>query len=184
MVLEYRGQLQSATILCTLYPAVSEYPKFFLSDFPRSNLSEDSVAIFSGVDWALQHLLWETEIPFPQRAECVRAMFDLFSRFFATEPLEGSCFMWWDGICYDWHCENRVRERGGEDSEMQDVMFETISAILFLDSPHCQKAALHGLGHLHHPDTQPLVQRYLEAHPSLAEADREYALAAARFEVL
>ena len=67
---------------------------------------------------------------------------------------------------------------------MQDVMFETISAILFLDSPHCQKAALHGLGHLHHPDTQPLVQRYLEAHPSLAEADREYALAAARFEVL
>jgi hypothetical protein len=108
-------------------------------------------------------------------------MFDLYSRFFATEPLDGSCFMWWDGVCYDWHSGNRKRDRGGEDLEMQDVMFQTLADILFLDSEHCQKAALHGLGHLHHPETQTLVQRYIETHPSLSGPEKEYALAAAKF---
>jgi hypothetical protein len=170
--------------VCAYYVQLFRKPEFLLERFSKPQLEQGFWAIFGGPDWALQHLLWDTNIPFAQRKECVGAMFDLFSRFFSTEPLEGACMMWWDGICYDWHCRLRVRERGGEDLEMQDVMFETMSAILFLDSPHCQKAALHGLGHLRHPDTQPLVERYLEAHRSLAEADREYALAAARFEVL
>ena len=170
--------------ICAYYMRLFREPEFLLEQFSRPQLEEGFWAIFGGPDWALQHLLWEPKIPFPERAECVRAMFDLFSRFFAIEPLEGACMMWWDGICYDWHCGNRVRERGGEDLEMQDVMFETIAAILFLDSAHCQKAALHGLGHLHHPETEVLVQRYLAAHPSLAESEKEYALAAARFRVL
>jgi hypothetical protein len=170
--------------ICAYCVRLFRKPEFLLARFSKPQLEQGFWAISSGTDWALQHLLWETKIPFPQRAECVRTMFDLFSHFFATEPLEGSCVMWWDSICYDWHCGIRVRERGGDESAMQDVMFETISAILFLDSPHCQKAALHGLGHLHHPETHALVQRYLEAHPSLAEAEREYALAAAKFEVL
>lgn len=170
--------------ICKYYVRLFRKPEFLLERFSKPQLEQGFWAIFSGIDWGLEKLLWETEIPFPQRTECVRAMLDLFSRFFATEPLVNSCFMWWDGICYDWHCGLRVRERGGEDLEMQDVMFQTISAILFLDSQNCQKAALHGLGHLHHPETQTLVQRYIEAHPSLTEPEKEYALAAAKFEVM
>jgi hypothetical protein len=66
---------------------------------------------------------------------------------------------------------------------MQDVMLETLADILFLDSQFCQTAALHGLGHLHHPETQALIQRYRADHPSLTEAQKEYALAAARFQI-
>jgi hypothetical protein len=170
--------------VCAYYVRLFRNPEFLLERFSKPQLEQGFWAIPSGIDWGLQALLWETEIPFPQRKECVIAMFDLFSRFFATELLEGSSFMWWDAICYVWHCGQRVRERGGEDLEMQDVMFQTISAILSLDSPHCQKAALHGLGHLHHPETQTLVQRYIETHPSLTEPEKEYALAAAKFKVL
>ena len=67
---------------------------------------------------------------------------------------------------------------------MQDVMFETLSRILELDSPTCQGAALHGLGHLHHPDTEQLIRRYIERNKSIDPALREYALASARFNVL
>jgi hypothetical protein len=67
---------------------------------------------------------------------------------------------------------------------MQDVMFETLSAILRLEAQHCQAAALHGLGHLHHPDTQALVDKYIAGHPSLTKEQKEYALAAAKFEVM
>jgi hypothetical protein len=90
-------------------------------------------------------------------------MADLFRILFATEPLDTSVQMWWDILCYDWHCGNRKRERerGGEDERMQDVIFQTLTAILALDSGICQRAALHGLGHLHHPETENLIQRYI-----------------------
>ena len=67
---------------------------------------------------------------------------------------------------------------------MQNVMFRTLADILFLDSQPCQAAALHGLGHLHHPDTRGLIQRYLTGHSSLTDSQKEYALAAAKFEIL
>lgn len=169
---------------CAYYVQLFRKPEILLGRFPKPQLEEGFWAMISGTDWSVRSLIWETDIPFSLREECVRAMFDLFSRFFATEPLDTSCQMWWDALCYDWHCENRLRERGGEDLEMQDVMFQTLADILLLDSQCCQTAALHGLGHLHHPETQLLIQRYVENHPSLTEAQREYALAAARFQVL
>jgi hypothetical protein len=67
---------------------------------------------------------------------------------------------------------------------MQDVMFQTLVRILSLDSETCQTAALHGLGHLHHPETKTLIDRYLAEHPSLTKERKEYALPAARFQVL
>ena len=67
---------------------------------------------------------------------------------------------------------------------MQDVIFETLARILALDSSNCQRAALHGLGHLHHPDTSKLINEYLQKNPSISAELREYALAAAEFRVL
>jgi hypothetical protein len=111
-------------------------------------------------------------------------MFTLFERFFSSESLESFPFMWWDPLAYDWHCGNRSRENGGEDLWMQDAMFETLAQILDLPSLECQRAALHGLGHLHHPDTETLVLRYLAGNGPMDPALREYAQAASRFEVL
>jgi hypothetical protein len=42
---------------------------------------------------------------------------------------------------------------------------------------------LHGLGHLRHPNTEELIQRFLERHPALSVELKAYALAAAKFEV-
>jgi hypothetical protein len=66
---------------------------------------------------------------------------------------------------------------------MQDVIFQTLTAILAIDSDICQRAALHGLGHLHHPETGNLIQRYIAEHPALTKEQIEYTLAAAKFEV-
>ena len=111
-------------------------------------------------------------------------MFYLFERLFSKDSLDSSVEMWWDSLAYDWHCDIRSRTNGGEDASMQNVMFETLSRILELDSLACQRAALHGLGHLHHPDTEPLIRRYIDRNKDIDAALREYALAAARFEVL
>jgi hypothetical protein len=111
-------------------------------------------------------------------------MFYLFRDLFAKGPLDTSVGMWWDSLCYDWHCGNRKRERGGEDSELQDVFFETLSRVLAIDSLACQRAALHGLGHLHHPQTNELIEGFIGEHPDLTQSQLDYARAAARFKVL
>jgi hypothetical protein len=111
-------------------------------------------------------------------------MFYLYRDLFATEPLDTASLMWWDLLCKDlWQRGNRDRLRGGEDLTMQDLMFETLVKILALDSESCQIAAIHGLGHLHHPETDEVIRSYITLHPLLSEHEREYALAAARFEV-
>ena len=121
-------------------------------------------------------------MPFASRCECVKSMSDLFKRLFATEPLETSAFMWWDSLCYEWECGTN-RQRGSEDMPMQEVIFEVLADLLLSESEISQDAALHGLGHLHHPATQQLIEQYVRERPSLTEQRRQYALAAARFDI-
>ena len=133
---------------------------------------------------ALGNLIEYSDAPISSCKECIESMAVLFERLFASEPLDTSVHMWWDSLCYSWHCGNRKRERGGEDLELQDIYFQTLAKVLALDSWICQGAALHGLGHLHHPDTAALISRYIDEHPSLTKEQLAYAQAAAKFEVL
>ena len=128
-------------------------PTFLLSAYSKPQLEQGFWAIHSGnLDCSVARIIWIEELAFAVRERCVRSMFHLFEQLFSIEPLDTSAHMWWDSLCYDWHCGNRSRANGGEDQAMQDVMFETLARILELDSPRCQGDALHGLGHLHHPD--------------------------------
>jgi hypothetical protein len=68
--------------------------------------------------------------------------------------------------------------------ELQNVFFETLTKVLAIDSWLCQGVALHGLGHLHHPDTESLIRRYIDGHPLLTKEQLAYAQAAAKFDVL
>jgi len=174
-----------ANRLCAFYIRLFRDPNSILAKYSKAQLEQGFWAIHgASFDCSVQHLIWNTDVPFPSRCECVKSMSDLFKRFFATEPLETSVSMWWDSLCYEWECGNRNRERGGEDMLMQDVMFEVLAGLLQNDSEICQGAALHGLGHLHHPSTQKLVEDYIKQRPSLGEAWKKYALAAARFEIM
>lgn len=171
--------------LCAYYVQLFRQPLFLLERFSKAQLEEGFSAIHGAtMHFAVSRVIWDTDVPFAAREECVRSMFDLFKLFFAAEPLESASNMWWDSLCYDWHCRIRDRERGGEDLRMQDVMFETLAVILRLDSEPCQIAALHGLGHLHHPGTAALVHTFIAEHPALSAETKEYALRAAKFDVL
>jgi hypothetical protein len=171
--------------LCEYYIRLFRSPQFLPEKYSKAQLEQGFWAIHGAAfDASAQHLIWNTNVPFRSRCECVKSMSDLFKRLFATEALETSVEMWWDSLCYEWECGNRNRERGGEDREMQDVIFEVLAGLLQTDSDTCQYAALHGLGHLHHPATEELIEVYLRQHPSLTPARRQYALAAARFEIM
>ena len=171
-------------LICGYYVRLFRQPHFLVQRFSNPQLEQAFWAIPSwNLDCSAARIMWDCDLPLAKREECVRAMADLFRNLFANEPLETSVQMWWDSLCYDWHCGNRAREWGGEDEQMQDVIFETLTAILAFDSDICQGAALHGLGHLHHPETEDLIQRYIAEHPTLSKGQLEYALAAAKFEV-
>lgn len=136
--------IYASELVCRFYVQLFRQPEFLLDRFSKAQLEQGFWAIQSpNLDCGVDRLLWDSALPFTAREECVRSMFDLFSRLFASEPLDSSVQMWWDSLCYDWHCGNRNREVGGEDLQMQDVMFETLASILALDSEICQGAALH-----------------------------------------
>ena len=167
------------------YIQMFEQPEFLLSQFTKAQLEEGFWAIQGpNLNCSVSRIIEDSELLLSVREACIRSMVDLFKRLFAGEPFDTSVQMWWDSLCYDWHCGNRKRERGGEDLELQDIYFQTLAKVLAIDSWICQGAALHGLGHLHHPDTQALISRYIEEHSSLTKEQVAYAQAAAKFEVL
>jgi hypothetical protein len=171
--------------ICAFYAQMFREPEFLLADYSKAQLEEGFWAIPShNLPCSVVRVIDDSDLPLSDREECIRSMFDLFKRFFAVEPLDSSAHMWWDALCYDWHCGNRKRERGGEDFRLQDVYFETLARVLAIDSETCKVAALHGLGHLHHPHTKELIDRFIEEHPSLTPERKAYALAAAEFNVL
>ena len=171
--------------VASFYILLFTAPRMLLERFSASQLEQAFWAIqSSNIECAVTEVIWHPQIPFEIRESCVRSMLHLYELLFSDATLETSPNMWWDSLAYDWHCGNRSRANGGEDEAMQDVMFETLGKILQLPSVSCQEAAIHGLGHLHHPGTSNLISAYLAQNPRIDENLREYALAAARFEVM
>jgi hypothetical protein len=171
--------------VCDFYIRLFRSPNFLLGKYSKAQLDQGFWAIHGAAfDCSVQHLIWNAGVSFQSRCECVQSMSDLFRHLFATERLDTAVFMWWDSLCFEWQCGHRDRQRGGEDMLMQDVIFDVLADLLRTESEICQDAALHGLGHLRHPDTQELIQNYMSQHRSLTRERRDYALAAARFDVL
>jgi hypothetical protein len=172
--------------ICAYYVKLFRQPLFLLERFSKTQLDEGFWAIqgYAPYSCGVGRVIWDTDVPFAAREECVRSTADLFRVLLAGGLLPDTSWMWWDSLCFAWHCGIRDRERGGEDLRMQDVMFETLAVILRLDSEPCQIAALHGLGHLHNPGTVALVHAFIAEHPTLSAETKEYALRAAKFDVL
>jgi len=171
--------------LCAYYVQLFRQPEFLLSRFTKEQLEEGFWAVMGHThEWSVGNLIEYSDAPIASRKACIESMAVLFERVFVNEPLDTSVHMWWDSLCYAWHCGNRKRENGGEDSELQDIFFHTLVKVLALDSWTCQGAALHGLGHLHHPETPEVVDKFILEHPILTEEQIAYARAAAKFNVL
>lgn len=175
----------SAHRICEYYVRLFRSPEFLFTRFSKLQLDQGFWAMQGpNLGCSAYHVVHEAPLPISEREMCIRAMGDLFQLLFSNESLQWSVSMWWDSMCYDWHCGIRDRAKGGEDEKLQDICFETLKKILSLESDICQEAALHGLGHFHHPATPRLIESYLSQRPSLPKERRDYALAAARFDVL
>ena len=174
-----------AETICAYYIRLFHEPEFLLKRFSKAQLEAGFWAIQSPLlNCSIPNLLLDSDLPIAMREQCARSMVDLFKRLFAIEGLDTSVHMWWDSLCYDWHCGNRNRERGGDDRQFQDIFFQVLEETLAIDSERCQAAALHGLGHLHHPNTEGLIKRYIERNPSLSDDLKAYALSAAKFDIM
>jgi hypothetical protein len=171
--------------IAAYYVQLFRQPEFLLERFTKAQLDEGFWAIqVENLDCSVNRIINDSDLPLSVREDCIRSMTDLFTRLFAKGKFDTSVWMWWDSLCYDWNCRNRNRERGGKDLELQDIYFQTLADVLAIASWTCQEAALHGLGHLHHPQTSELIGRFIDGHGSLTEEQKKYALAAARFDVL
>ena len=125
--------------------------------------------------WDLSDLLWDRELDWAARAGCVDAMPQLFAQLFQEDPLGDTCFMWWD----------MFRPNDPEhDPQLRAVVFRALGEVLAIPNEVCQGAALHGLGHLNHPEKERLIRHYLADHPELDPEVVAYAEASIAGQVL
>ena len=100
-----------AKMFCAYYIQLFQNPEFLLSRFTKQELEEGFWQIMGYThDWSLGELIDYSDAPLSNRQKCIESMAVLFERLFASEPLDTSVHMWWDSLCYSWHCGNRKRE--------------------------------------------------------------------------
>jgi hypothetical protein len=147
-----------------------------LDSYSDAQLEQGLSAItLRSLSCSVRQLIWSRELAFAERAECVRSMFYFCRDVFRHDAIGFTASIWWETFCFDWECGNRRRSRGGEDLLMQDVLFGMLSQVVLIDSSICRGSALHGLEHLHHPETLALIGGLIRSHPQLAEELTEYA---------
>ena len=163
-------------LVCGHYIRLFRNAAFLLDRFSRDQVEQGLGALrVRSLSCSVRQLIWNPCLPFSQREECVKSMLPFCSDIFRHDSLKFTASMWWDSFCFDWECGNRRRSRGGEDLLMQDVLFETLSEVLLIDSSICRGSALHGLEHLHHPETMALIDSVIRGHPELAGELATYA---------
>lgn len=140
-------------------------------------------------------LVWDRALPLEQRRAVIRSVYDLYDQLLGAYPLESVDFRHPDedrrfnGIDYmvpDLLLSGQTI-RGEVDADELAVRAEFLALfarMLEHQAPVAQYAALHGLGHLEHPERAATIDRYLAAHSWMDHDQREYALAARRGEVL
>ncbi|PZM83985.1 MAG: hypothetical protein DKT66_04910 [Candidatus Melainabacteria bacterium] len=157
-----------------------------LEKYSRDQLEHGFWALQSGrlIDGLLPNLMFDQSVPFEKRADCIRAMFFLYRDLFSVDDLHTSSNMWWDSISSSNQVGWRSPSTLEDNMKVQDVMFDTLTQILYLESEECQGAALHGLGHLRHPNTEKVIRDWIATQPDLPEDDLEYAEACIPGEIM
>jgi hypothetical protein len=147
---------------------------------PQYSLAQVDQGIWGilGANLRLYELVFDASVPLPDRLECIRSMYYAYSDFVAKleanpDPSFSGFFMWWDLLLHGFWTPPKPFVAGtyrGDASKLDaesrvvlDVMFETLKRILDLPQTETQRCALHGLGHLHHPNVRDTVQHYIDS---------------------
>lgn len=129
------------------------------------------------LDIGLEEMIWDTDIARAKRVLLIYSMYEIYKNLYTKIQIETSCNMWWDCLAYDFY-DTELRNRHNEETRIiQDAMFCTLKKILELESEYCQEAALHGLGHLRHPETKIAIEAYLMKNSRLSKEQKKYAKA-------
>jgi len=146
------------------------------SGFSSTQINSAVWAMFSGGGFRLQKYLWLSSTPLAERLDCIHSMYFVYSEYVAKSTVEAmeNCFsMWWDFVTSSFwehlHFTDKIAEGdvlslNDEHMALLGAMFQTLSRILALSDSRARESALHGLGHLHHPEVRNLVQGFLDKH--------------------
>jgi hypothetical protein len=122
-----------------------------------------------------QRTLFEPAVDVGTRIQCVEAMYYLYAdvvAYLGGDKDDGFYWMWWDYIGHEVRAYEALTMDG---KQVFDAVIQTLAKILGLPSLNCQWAALHGLGHVHHPKVREIVQHYLDTHGTeLSDDDRRW----------
>jgi hypothetical protein len=134
-----------------------------------------------GANLRLYEFLFVSSVPLESRLSCIRSMYHVYSDYVSQlerEPdpkIESGIYMWWDLILHGFWDSSRPVIAGtwrGDASKLDaesrvllDVLFETLTGILAIPNHASQLSALHGLGHLYHPQVHDAVQRFIDTNP-------------------
>jgi len=111
------------------------------------------------IGWLLENGYWGLDIP--ERLELLQAAkqvtLSIPVLFGPDEPMETAYYMWWDLLI-----------SGVEHPQVAELELEILSDLSLHRDERVQLSALHGLGHLKHPDRPQAVNRFVQFHPDLA----------------
>jgi hypothetical protein len=135
-----------------------------------------------GANLRLYEFVFDPSVPLASRLSCIRSMYHVYADYVSKlerEPdpeIESGVYMWWDLILHGFWNSSRPVIAGtwrGDPSKLDpesrvllDILFETLTRILAIPNRASQLSALHGLGHLYHPQVHDAVQRFIDANPS------------------
>lgn len=133
----------------------------------------------------ISRIVTDPMLPAAPRASCIDSMYFPFKQVLGQvpefEPELNGFYMWWDIVCGGFcmqhgYFENEPFVPGSEESrKIHDKLLETLRRILKIPEERTQMCALHGLGHLHHPDGAEIVQKYIDDHKAdYNEADIQW----------
>ena len=163
-------------IIKNLTRMCSEFGKL-ATEVPLDTLDVGLNGMFAPAYFQLQTAVWDNSVPLNDRVQCIESMYRVFADFVASctvGVLPGSFYMWWDHICTAFWFDQTYHKKlpsenyadlNGDDKQVVDAMFGTLTKILELDDDRTKGCALHGLGHLHHPGVAAVVQRFMDSLP-------------------
>lgn len=122
----------------------------------------------SSLEFTPDELIRDDELSIALKEKLIKSMYFLYEKCFYAEPLETSCYMWWDSY-------SRIPGLKDPTGRIQEAIFETLVRILALDSEICQLAALHGMNHLGHPDTEKVIGEFIRKNRELTLEQIDYA---------
>jgi hypothetical protein len=165
--------------IANLYIELFHKSDKLLDLYSKEKLEQGFWAIMgSSLEGSVHDLIWESELDIGIREKLIYSMYHLYEKLFAIEPLDTSSNMWWDSLAYDYYEGGpRDPQNNKDDKQIQEAMFHTLKKILDLKSEACQWAALHGLGHLRHPDTAAVIEGFIRTNKKLTDDEISYARA-------